>query len=136
MTADEFLQCRHQVFGSHEARGSNAQLAHQFLVQAFSIFPGLVGQRDDARTMGIEALAGFGQAQLARGPVQQRGAKDGFQGSDVLADRGRGQPQFAGCLGKGAQLDHAGKDHHAGQVIHGVVFHYLRAKRGDRKDRL
>lgn len=123
MAADEMVEGGHQVFGGHEAGGGDAQFADQFLVQALGGIARFIGQRDDARAVGIEALAGFGEAELAGGPVQQGGTEDGFERTDVLADRRRGQPQFASGLGKGSQLDDAGEDHHAGQVIHGLVFH-------------
>ena len=69
-----------------------------------------------------EALAGFGQRQLARAALKQPDAEIALQHRDVAADRGRGERQPPRGGRKPAGFGAADKGFEVGERFHGATF--------------
>ncbi|MNV97322.1 hypothetical protein D3C71_1924280 [compost metagenome] len=68
----------------------------------------------------VEALAGIGQGDAARGAGQQGHPELGFQLLDAEADRRAGLLQLIGRTGERAGLDHGAKQFEAVETDHGM----------------
>ena len=115
-------------------RGSQTQLAAGALMLGGQLGACPAGRFAHGCALDVEALAGIGQRQLARGAVQQRQASIVFQLTDMLAD-GRGRHvELAGGRAHAAALHHGGKNGHASEIFHEAIlkccFKVMVAERG------
>lgn len=77
--------------------------------------------REDAGGVPYQRLAGLGEAHLASGTDQQRGARGGLQGLHLLADGGLGAAEFAGCGGERAGGGHGAQDTEVASFDHPAI---------------
>ncbi|KAG1469023.1 hypothetical protein G6F57_012349 [Rhizopus arrhizus] len=91
------------------AARAGLQLAHRTL--------GFFKLARDALAMLVVDRTGFGQAEAARGPVQQARAQARFQFLHFAADRGLGKAERFGSGNEAALLDHLDEDQRLVEIV-------------------
>ncbi len=106
----EFAEQRRDPSGAGGIRCGEAQPAARAALQLADCAFGFIEFARDALTHVEVDVARFGEAELARGPVQQLGAEPGFEILDFAADGGLGQAERAGRGNEAAVFNHADED--------------------------
>ena len=70
----------------------------------------------------VIGMPGFGEAQLARRAVKQRGAEFVFQITDLAGHRRRHETELTARCREAPRLDDSGKDPHRAQRVHESTF--------------
>ena len=83
---------------------------------------GFLHQRQNAATSLEVGFADFGQAHAPGGAFEQTQAELGLQRRNMTGDLGLRQPELLGSRRKPAAFDHAGKDLHGLESIHGGAY--------------
>ncbi|SOY78922.1 hypothetical protein CBM2631_A10042 [Cupriavidus taiwanensis] len=117
-------QLGQQVQAEHHRR-HQAQRAGQRLAAGRDHAFGFLHVFQDLLAALQVGLAGIGQRQAARGPVEQAGAEVAFQVGHVARDHGVGHFQLLRCTREAAQLHHFGKHTHRLQAIHDIVSRFF-----------
>ncbi|MDT4845339.1 hypothetical protein FQZ97_793240 [compost metagenome] len=118
-------QWREDVRGQHR-RGQDAQHPGEFVRVRAHERVGLVQVLQDLAHPLQVGLTRLGERQAAGGPVQQPGAQVLLQVGHQTGHHRRGDVQGTTGGGKAAFVDHALKNTHGGQSIHGSVSRVLR----------
>ena len=107
---------------AREAHGTgHAQLATGLIACRGELGPRLGSGLGHRRALLVEALAGVGKPQLARGAHEQGDAARGFELAYLLAHRGGAHAQGAARCTHRSLFDHGGEDSHAFEVIHELI---------------
>src|SRR5690606_33770879 len=113
----ELAQQRRDLVDADRVRCGEAQPAARAGLQLPDRALGLDQVARDALRMLVVHAAGFGQAELARGAVEQLRAQARFEFLHLAADRGLGKTQRARRADETAVLDHLDEDQGVVEIV-------------------